>query len=238
MFSLSLETSGRLGSVALFRDGALLEERTYPHGLQHAAAIVPMIDDLCRVHAITPRQIERIDISIGPGSFTGLRVGVTLAKTLAFSTGAKIVAVPSVEVLIENLPPDTMNGIVVLDAKRGQIFTGRFSHDASGRWICDEPAHLDTLAKMLERSPRPVHLIGEGIPYHRQAIADHAGVVISDETLWQPRAAVVGKLGTIRAARGEFTDPFRLVPTYVRLAEAEEKRLIAEGKLNPDGTPK
>lgn len=237
MFALSLETSGRLGSVALFRDGALLDERTYPHGLQHAAAVVPMIDDLCRVHAITPKEIERIHVSIGPGSFTGLRVGVTLAKTLAFSTGAKIVAVPSVEVLIENLPPDAANGIVVLDAKRGQIFTGRFTRDAGNQWTCDEPAHLDTLAKMLERSPRPVHLIGEGVPYHRGAIPDEAGIVISDESLWQPRAAVVGRLGAIRAGRGEFTDAFRLVPTYVRLAEAEEKRLIAAGQLNADGTP-
>jgi tRNA threonylcarbamoyladenosine biosynthesis protein TsaB len=238
VFALSLETSGRLGSVALFRDGALLEERTYPHGLQHAAAIVPMLNVLCRDYQLTPKQIEQIYISVGPGSFTGLRVGITLAKTLAYSTAAKIVAVPSADVLIENLPADATNGIIVLDAKRGQIFTARYRRDETGNWINVEPAHLDTLAKMIERSPRPVHLIGEGVPYHRESVPQSDQVIVADESLWLPSAAVVGKLGHLRALRGEFTDPFRLLPTYVRLAEAEEKRLIAEGKLNADGTPK
>lgn len=237
MFALALETSGRLGSVALFRDGMLLEERTYPHGLQHAAAIVPMLDALCAEHSITLKQLEQIHISIGPGSFTGLRVGVTLAKTLAFATGAKIVAVPSVEVLVENLPPEARNAIIVLDAKRGQIFTARYERAASGNWISVEPAHLDTLAAVLARSPRPVHLVGEGVAYHRASIPADVDVIIADEALWLPRAAVVGHLGHRGAQSGDFTDPFRLVPTYVRLAEAEEKRLIAEGKLGADGTP-
>lgn len=237
MFALALETSGRLGSVAILRDGALVEERTYPHGLQHAAAIVPMLDALCRDHSIAPKQLKEIYISIGPGSFTGLRVGVTLAKTLAFSTGAKIVSVPSVDVLVENLPAESTNAIIVLDAKRGQIFTARYERNSEGDWINVEPAHLDTLTAMLARSPRPVHLIGEGVPYHRASIPDEAGVVIADESRWLPSAAVVGRIGHASACSGDFTDPFRLVPTYVRLAEAEEKRLIAEGKLNPDGTP-
>lgn len=237
MVSLALETSGRLGSVALFRNDSLIEERTYPHGLQHAAAVVPMIDALCRDHSVTPKQLEQIHVSVGPGSFTGLRVGITLAKTLAFSTGAKIVAVPSAEVIVHNLPPDARHGIVVLDAKRGQIFTARYTRDEHGKWKAVEPAHLDTLGKMIERSPKPVHLIGEGIPFHRKSIEASHDVIVSDESLWTPRAAVVGQLGAAIAAGGAFVDPFHLLPTYVRLAEAEEKRLIAEGKLNADGTP-
>jgi hypothetical protein len=90
---------------------------------------------------------------------------------------------------------------------------------------------------MVERSPRPVHLVGEGIPYHRGAIPALPDVIVSDDSLWLPRAAVVGRIGHPRALAGEFVDPFRLVPTYVRLAEAEEKRLIAQGRLRADGTP-
>ena len=237
MYSLALETSGRLGSVALFQAATLVTERTYPHGLQHAAAIVPMIDQLCREHAITPKQIELIHVSVGPGSFTGLRVGITLAKTLAWAQGAKIVAVPSAEGIVQNLPDAAQNGIVVLDAKRGQIFTARYARDAQRQWQTQEPAHLDTLARIIERAPKPAHLIGEGIPYHRESIAASSDVILVDESLWTPRASVVGELGLARAARCEFVDPFHLAPTYVRLAEAEEKRLIAEGKLNADGTP-
>lgn len=230
MISLALETSGRLGSVALFRDTELLDERTYPHGLQHAAAIVPMIDQLCREYRVTPRQIEAIYVSVGPGSFTGLRVGVTLAKALAFAQGARVVPVPSVDVLAANLPADAIHGIIVLDAKRGQIFTARYERDPSGSWHGVEGAHLDTLTQMLARAPRPVHLIGEGIPYHREAVPLSPDVIVTDDSVWQPRAATVGRLGQIRAERGEFVDPFRLVPTYVRLPEAEEKRLMAMSK--------
>src|SRR5688500_13969911 len=168
--ALAIETSGRVGSVALAEDGVVLAEDPFPHGLQHAAQIVLRIDALCRGRGWTPRDVEELYISAGPGSFTGLRIGVTLAKTLAFATGTKLVAVPTVEVLVRNAPAEARNAVVVLDAKRDQIFTARFSRGAAGEWAIEEPAHLDSLAAMLARSPRPVHLVGEGTPYHRKFI--------------------------------------------------------------------
>ena len=231
MFSLALETSGRVGSVALARDGVVVGERSYPHGLMHAAAIVPMIDELFREHGLKPADAGHIYVSIGPGSFTGLRVGVTLAKTLAYSTGAKLVAVPSVRVLAENAPVEAERVAIVLDAKRGQIFTATYERDASGEWVEREPARLDRLTEVVARSPRPLHLLGDGLPFHRDSIADAPGVLMTDESTWQASAATVARLGAQMAARGEFTEAFKLEPTYVRLAEAEEKRLIAEGKL-------
>lgn len=239
--ALALETSGRQGSVALAENGEVLAEDTFSHGLQHAATLLPKIDQLCRQFGWTPQSIEHIYVSIGPGSFTGLRVGVTLAKTLALATGAKIVAVPTLAVLRENAPADATNVILVLDAKRGQIFTARYTQTPSTppgmatsvamnrtRWYEAESAHLDTLTNMLARSGRPVHLIGEGIPYHRDAIpADDAGVIVTSDAHWQARARVVAALGEQMAARGEFVDAFSLVPLYVRLPEPEEKRLAA-----------
>src|SRR5689334_13247826 len=96
--ALAVETSGRIGSVALAEDGRLIAEEAFPHGLQHAAHILPIIDRLCGARGWRPRDLEQLYVSIGPGSFTGLRIGVTLCKTIAFATGAKIVAVPSVRV--------------------------------------------------------------------------------------------------------------------------------------------
>src|SRR4051794_17468734 len=123
---LAIEPSGRIGSIATVRDGIVLCEESFPHGLQHAAQIIPIIDRLTRAQGWTPRDIQTLYLSIGPGSFTGLRIAVTLAKTLAFTTDCKIVAVPTVKVLAENAPPYATNLIIVLDAKRGQIFTARF----------------------------------------------------------------------------------------------------------------
>ena len=221
--ALAIETSGRIGSVALAEDGNTLAESTFPHGLQHAARIIPAIDGLCRQLHWTSADLREIYVSAGPGSFTGLRIGITLAKTLSFATGEALVAVPSVRVLVENAPPEARNVVVVLDAKRDQIFTASFTRAPDG-WTELEPAHLGTLAAILAKSPRPVHLIGEGIPYHRKFIPEsETEIHLTDESFWRPQAKTVAALGWRMARAGKFTDAMNLRPIYIRKPEAEEK---------------
>ena len=222
MRALAIETSGKIGSIALVDSVRVITEETFQHGLQNAAKILPIIDRLTRAQNWTPRDIEQLYVSIGPGSFTGLRIGVTLAKTMALATGVKIAAVPTVRVLAESAPADAVNLLIVLDAKRDQIFTARFAR-RDGIWGEEEPAHVDSLRQMLERSPRPVHLLGEGIPFHRQFIPDDRQIIVTGEDAWRARASVVAGIGMEMARRGEFADPFRLVPIYIRRPEAEEK---------------
>jgi len=219
---LAIETSGRVGSIALVEDGRVVLEDCFPHGLQHAAGIIPMIDRLRGSFGWAVSDFAEVYVSAGPGSFTGLRIGITLAKTLSLARGVKIVSVPSAEVLARNAPADARHLIIVLDAKRGQIFTARFTRHAD--WTIDEPAHLDDLTSMLARAPRPVHLLGEGIPFHEQFIPRHdPAVIVTAPETWRARAGVVATLGWARARRGEFADPLKLAPLYVRKPEAEEK---------------
>jgi tRNA threonylcarbamoyladenosine biosynthesis protein TsaB len=226
--AIAIETSSRQGSVALVVDGVVIADETFPHGLQHAAGLLPIIDRLLRSHGRSPTDLQQVYLSAGPGSFTGLRIGVTLAKTIAFASPAvKLVAVPTASVLAENAPADARHLIVVLDAKRGQIFTARFERDAAGVWTVREPTRLDTLSAMLDRAPRPVHLLGEGIPYHRQHIPVSSDIILTDEADWRPRAQVVARIGTTMAAAGEFADPQTLTPIYIRKPEAEEKWELA-----------
>ena len=221
---LAIETSGRVGSVAIVEDGKVVAEDIFAHGLRHAAEMVPRIDALVRAKGWTPRALRELYVSVGPGSFTGLRIGVTLAKTFAFATGAAIAAVPSVEVLARNAPPDANDVIIVLDAKRDQIFTARLKRGGASEWLIEEPARLDSLANMLARAPRPVHLIGEGIPYHQKFLpAEDAGVIVTPPESWQARAAVVAELGYRMLRAGHGTDPKTLTPIYIRRPEAEEK---------------
>ena len=227
MRALALETSGRIGSIAIVDDDCIRVEETFQHGLQNAAKILPIINRLTHQQNWKPTDIEDLYVSVGPGSFTGLRLGVTLAKTMALATGVKIVAVPTVRVLAENAPADAQNLIVVLDAKRDQIFTARFAR-SGGAWREMEPAHVDSLAAMLERSPRPVHLLGEGMPFHRKFIADDPKVIITTEDSWRARASVVARLGVEMAKRGEFADPLTLTPIYIRKPEAVEKADAAD----------
>jgi tRNA threonylcarbamoyladenosine biosynthesis protein TsaB len=241
--ALAIETSGRIGSIALWEDGRILDEQTFPHGLKHAAEILPMIERLCSDRGWTPGDLNELYVSAGPGSFTGLRIGITLAKTLAFATGVKLVAVPTVRVLAENAPSDARHLVLLLDAKRDQIFTARFERGGDWRWEERERAHLDSLAAMLDRSPRPVHLLGEGIPQHRKFIPQDAQVVVIGEELWGARAGAVAQIGQQLAAEGHYADPDRLTPIYIRKPEAEEKwearqhrRGPQAGRLNGDHT--
>jgi len=222
MPALALETSGKIGSLALVEDGRVLAEEVFPAHFKHAAGIVSAIDRLTAAQGWSPRDLTEVYVSAGPGSFTGLRVGITVAKTLALALGVKIVAVPSTEVLAHNAPAGWMNCIILLDAKRGQIFTARYTNQ-NGHPIESEPAHLDTLAAILARSPRPMHLLGEGIPHHRASIPDSPEIIITSEESWRARAGVVAQIGWRMARHGTYADPDRLTPTYIRRPEAEEK---------------
>ena len=223
--ALAIETSARTGSLAAVEDGRVLAEDEFPHGLKHAAEIIPRLDQLCRGQGWSPGDVRELYVSVGPGSFTGLRIGITLAKTLAFATGARLVAVPTVRVLARIAPPDVRHLVLVLDAKRDQIYTARFDRSGSDApWSEAEPAHLDSLSSVLARSPRAVHLLGEGIPSHQKFIPENdPGVVVTPESLWRPRAAAVAEEGVRMARAGEFIDPQQLLPIYIRRPEAEEK---------------
>lgn len=221
--ALAIETSGRIGSVAIVENGSVISEDQFPHGLQHAAEMIPRIDRLCAQRGWKPVDLREIYVSTGPGSFTGLRIGITLAKTLAFATDAKIVAVSSVRALAHNAPSEAENLIIVLDAKREQIFTARLSRREQD-WSEEEPPHLDDLRSMLDRAPRPIHLLGEGIPYHQKFIpSDDPLVIVTPRESWRARASAVALEGMKLAARGVFTPPDLLLPIYIRRPEAEEK---------------
>jgi tRNA threonylcarbamoyladenosine biosynthesis protein TsaB len=220
---LAIETSGRVGSVAVVQDGRVVVEEAFEHGFKHATELLPMIDRLVRAQGWAPADVDQLYVSAGPGSFTGLRIGITLAKTFALATGVKVVAVPTVRVLAENAPAEAGNVIVVLDAKRDQIFSARFERAGEG-WEEREGAHLDSLTAMLDRSPRPLWLIGEGIPQHEKFLpAGDAGVIVTSPDAWRARAAAVAKIGISMATRGEWADVDRLTPIYIRKPEAVEK---------------
>jgi tRNA threonylcarbamoyladenosine biosynthesis protein TsaB len=218
--AVAIETSSRVGSVALVSDGRIVGEATFAHGLRNAAEMVPRIDSLLQAQGWTPQQLEEIHVSIGPGSFTGLRIGVTFAKTFAWATGARLLAVPSLAVLAENAPASSRHVLIVLDARRGQVFTARFER-IGDRWEPREPARLSPLADALARSPRPILLLGEGLSVHRPP--DETDILITGEALWIPTARNVARLGSLMAEAGQFTSPQNLLPLYLRQSEAEEK---------------
>ena len=158
---LALETSARVGSVALFEDDQLVAQETFAHGLQNAARLLPLIDELCKRHRLTPKDIGLVAVSIGPGSFTGLRIGVTLAKTLCYATGAKLVAVPSLEVIAANAPADARYIMPVLDARRGQVFAAVYQRGEGPKTAAAGEPRAESEVGSSEVSKEPL-AIGNG----------------------------------------------------------------------------
>ncbi len=199
--------------------------------MRHAAELLPVIDRLLRAHDWAPRSLTDVFVSVGPGSFTGLRIGVTVARTLAWSVGARVVAVPTVDALARNAllagsPPEHV--AVMLDAKRGQTFAAAFTL-RGGRMEKVIDACLEAPAAFLARCPKPIAVLGEGVAYHRAAI-DAAGASVLDESLWWGRAEHVLAVGLELAAAGRFTPGGDLIPLYIRRPEAEEKWELRQAK--------
>jgi len=228
---IAIETSSRHGSVAVALGPDLLAEETFPTDQEHARELLPALDRLCRAQGWSPDEIAHCYVSIGPGSFTGLRVAVTFARHLALATGAKICAVPTLDAVAENcaaLPDAPEHLAVVFDAKRGQVFAAVFARrggssagvakSAYDRIV--EPCMIEPDA-LLATAPRPIAVVGEGIDHHRAAI-EASGAALLDRTLWRPRAANVHRLGWGLAEQGRFTPARELVPFYLRRPEAEE----------------
>lgn len=233
---LAVETSGRHGSVAVACGSRLLAERDFPTDREHARELLPVVDELCREQGWTAADLDHCYLSIGPGSFTGLRVAVTFARHLALATGTKICAVPTLDTIVENCatvasPP--LRVAAILDAKRGQVFAAVYQKDLAATLDKTEaglepPAYrrivepcLIEPAKLFSTTTAPIAVIGEGIDYHLPAI-QASGAEILDRSLWRPRASCVHRLGRRLAQSGQFTTARMLMPFYLRRPEAEE----------------
>lgn len=220
---IAVETSGRCGSVAIALGPDLVGRRDFSADMQHARDMLPEMDRLLGEHQWRPEGVDQCYLSIGPGSFTGLRVAVAFARHFALATAARICAVPTLDVIAENCcgieqPPEHL--AVVLDAKRKQVFAALFAYDGEVYRRTVEPRMAEPAA-ILAAAPTPLSVMGEGINYHRPAI-EASGAQILDSSLWCPTAAGVHQVGWRMACAGEFTDPARLVPDYLRRPEAEE----------------
>ena len=222
-FNIAIETSGRLGSVALGRGPELLETRSFGVHLRHAVELLPTIDSICRAKGVTPCLIGECYVSSGPGSFTGVRIGITAARSMARFGGVRVVGVPTLDVIAQNVldldePPASVG--VILDAKRQRVYAAAYVRE-QGAYVCTVPAAERDPAEFFKQLPEFSALTGEGVEYFGDAVRQ-SGLTVVPESARMPRAEVVHQLGHSRAARGEFDDPGQLLPVYVRLPEAEE----------------
>ncbi|MEN6384070.1 MAG: tRNA (adenosine(37)-N6)-threonylcarbamoyltransferase complex dimerization subunit type 1 TsaB [Phycisphaerales bacterium] len=221
--SLALETTGRIGSVAIGIDGKLSDEKTFSAPLRHNAELFDTINSLLKQISKTADQINEIFISIGPGSFTGVRISVTVAKMMALANKSKIVAVNTSDAIALNTDDPSINKIAtIIDAKRGQFFIAVFQKKENlwEKIQSDCMMTADEFKQQLDNEP--IWLLGEGLLYYSKKF-ETENIKILNEKYWSPKASNVFKLGIQLAQQEKFADPVALVPLYIRKPEAEEK---------------
>jgi len=229
---LAIETSGRTGSVGIALGEQMLSEARFSGPMRHSAEIFPAVQKLLVRFSRKPKEIEHIYISVGPGSFTGLRIAVALAKTMHLANAAKIIAVDTLDVIAANATDyikeekvkDVTKIATILDAKRGQFFIAAYKNE-QGQWKKTMPDCLMTAGQFIENcgcKSQPMWLLGEGLVFYKDKFkAD--GIRFLNERYWTPRAEKVHSLGWQKALAGQFADPLTLQPSYLRKPDIREK---------------
>lgn len=218
---LGIETSTLRCEIALSLDDRILTSARLPADSRPTATLAPTIRDLCHSVGWSPREINLVCVDQGPGSYTGLRVGVTCAKALAFAAGAALSTAGSLEVVAYNAPSVERLVEVAFDAARGQIFACRFRRDAESWTALDEVriVSVEDWARGLDPSAL---IIGPALEKYRElvSVSHH----IAEETNWWPRANRVIQLGLHQFYTNPLAEYFMLEPLYLRPSAAEEKR--------------
>ena len=233
---LGFDTSAKAASVALSEDGKLISEFYLDSGFTHSETVLPMAKAVLDAARITPADVDVFAVNCGPGSFTGLRIGIAAVKALGMSLGKPCTAVSTLEALAYNM--QSTGGVIcaAMDARCNQVYTAFFESDGiKVTRICEDRAVstdelFEDIKKLVEEKKEKVWLVGDGANLCLKKFGEEFVKVA-------PPQLVLGHAsGTCIAAKrlfeeGKTVSAAELVPNYLRLAQAEREKLQKEGKL-------
>ena len=228
---LALESSAVAASAALCEDEMLLGQ-TYLHtGLTHSQTLLPMAADLLEQCGLKPQDLDLIAVAAGPGSFTGLRIGVAAAKGLAWAAELPCAGCSTLEAMAWSLAGFQGEVCAAMDARRHQVYNSRFQVNGTAphRLTPDRAIALADLVKELEGTSVPQIVVGDGAQLCYDALTA-AGIpaVLAPPNLRMQSAWGVARMGLELARTGQTVSPGELVPIYHRLSQAERERLERE----------
>jgi len=229
---LAIETSTLLGGIAILDDSSgLIAEVKLNVKSTHSERLLSEVGHIMDKTGLQLKDIDVFAVSIGPGSFTGLRIGVSTVKGFSYATGRPIVAVPTLEALAWNFPICRYPVCTVLDARKKEVYAALFAWEGEGfrRILPEESLGIARLLACLlehQECSERVLFAGEGALLYRDIIMngmDHRALFPPSDKMI-PSPANVAFLGIQKALREEFADPLSLVPCYIRKSEAELKK--------------
>lgn len=222
---LAVDTSTNVASVAVMEDDLLLGEYTINHKKTHSQKIMPMVEQLLSDLELTPQDIDIYAAAVGPGSFTGLRIGVATIKALAHATGKKVVSVGTLEALAYNLPYTEHIIVPIMDARRNNVFTASYIWDEDFKEI-GEPEGI-TIEECVESCGNFLDTIfvGDGAVVHKDYIIEKLGdkAVFPHGAVLNARASSVAALAMDRVRKGETESYLDMKPYYIKKSQAERE---------------
>ena len=225
---LAFETSAKAASVALLQDGKLLAESYQNTGLTHSQTLMVMAQDMLNQCGLSVGDLDAVAVAAGPGSFTGVRIGVAAAKGLAWGSEKPCYGVSTLESMALALGAFQGTVCPVMDARRSQVYNALFAaeHGALSRLCEDRAVALEDLAQELLTMPQPIFLVGDGSELTYRTLKDRVpGLVLPPEHRMHQRAGGVALAAMAAAARSESGDAAALQPNYLRLSQAEREKM-------------
>ena len=227
MLLLAFETSAKAASAALFEENTLLGENYQNTGLTHSQTLMVMAEDLLRQCGKTAQEVTAVAVANGPGSFTGVRIGVAAAKGFAWGANIPLYGVSTLESMALGL--GAWDGILcpVMDARRAQVYNALFYVNQGNitRVTVDRAIALADLAQELKIFEKPIFLVGDGSKLCYNTLLESVpNLVLPAEHKLHQRAVGVG-LAALRKMQTDDGNAATLAPNYLRLSQAEREKL-------------
>ena len=236
MSILAIDTATQVSSVAVLKEGRLLAELTMQGKLTHSETLLPHIEQVLKMAAVAKEELTCIAVSNGPGSFTGLRIGLAAAKAMSYVLGIPLVGVSTLQALAYQLPAPGVRVMCLLDAQKGNAYVESYRWENNSLQVVDsvQVAKITDIVAACANMNEQVILLGDAV---QKKVAGKlelpANVSVAPPHIVMPRAACVAMLGQAKLMAGETDNVMDLEPVYIRRSEAEvlwEKRHPEEAK--------
>ena len=227
MIVLGIEAATPVASVGIVRDSSILAERTVNNKKTHSVNLMPMIKAAIEDARLKPEDINGIAVSSGPGSFTGLRIGMAIAKTLSQAWGIPVTGISTLDVLAQSLAGHNYLICPLLNARKNEVYTGIYKSVGFDVKPLEGPLAMDVeeLKNLIITFGSKFVFLGEAVPLYRKELSKSLEdvITVAPPTTWLPRGAVLAYLGGFKLLSGECDNYRSLLPHYIRLSEAEVK---------------
>lgn len=231
---LGFDSSGMVASVAVICDDILVAEYSVNYKKTHSQTLLPMFDEVVRMTELDLDTVDAIAVAAGPGSFTGLRIGMSTVKGLGLALGKPVVAVPTCDALAYNMWGTDKLICPILDARRNQVYTAlyEFDNDTLIKIREQDAMDINDIMGIINELGRDVIFVGDGVPVFKDTIQETAkvNVLYAPAHLNRQRAGAVASLGMIYLREGKEETADDVKPIYLRKSQAEREREEKNGR--------